>query len=348
MFWITGGGALVIYLSKATGAGWLHTLAEQMEHVKWEGFHFFDLIFPLFMFISGVAIPYAILSKKEKGVSQSVLFKRILKRVVLLIIFGIIYNGGLKNGFENVRVASVLGQIGIAYFIAAVVFLYTKEWKFRVVWLFVIITLISVLQLAVPVPGHGAGVFDSTGSINAWLDQNFLPGRLHGKTFDPEGLLCIVSASVVTLLGAFAGGILRDGKEANVRKTLQLAVGGVVLIVIALAISPFYPIVKRMWTIPYDFLSAGISLLLLALFYYIVDVRKWQKWTLFFRVIGMNSITIYMATAMVSFYYTSNFLLGSVSMLIGDYGMVLKVIGVIAIEWSLLYYLYKNRIFLKV
>jgi predicted acyltransferase len=192
MLWITGGGAFVVYLSKASGAGWLNTIAEQMEHVPWEGFHFFDLIFPLFMFISGVAIPYAILSKKEKGTPENVLFKRIVKRLFLLIIFGVLYNKGLKNGFDNIRFASVLGQIGIAYFIAATIFLYTKNWTSRIIWLLLIMVFISVLQLAVPVPGGEAGVFTADGSINSWLDRMFLPGRLHGGTFDPEGLLCTV------------------------------------------------------------------------------------------------------------------------------------------------------------
>jgi predicted acyltransferase len=103
-----------------------------------------------------------------------------------------------------------------------------------------------------------------------------------------------------------------------------------------------------MWTVSYDLLAAGISMIILSLFYYIVDVKKWQGWTFFFRVIGMNSITIYMATSMFSFYYTSQFFLGSLSKLMGAYGDVLIVSGVIALEWSMLYYLYKNNIFLKV
>ncbi len=348
MLWITGGGALVVSLSKATGAGWLNALAQQMDHAPWQGFHFFDLIFPLFMFISGVAIPYAIISKKEKGISKSILFRNIFKRMIYLILLGIVYNRALKSGFDNIRFVSVLSQIGIAYFIAASIFLYTEKWSTRIYWLLGIIAGIAVIQLAVPVEGYGAGAFTRDGSINAWLDQNFLPGRLHAKIFDPEGILCIISASIVTLFGAFAGGILRDGKDANMRKTLILALSGAVMVTIAVLVDPVYPIIKSMWTVTYDLLAAGISLMLLALFYYIVDVLKWQKWTFFFRVIGLNSITIYMASAMVSFYYTSGFLLGSLNKLMGDFGMVLIVSGVIALEWGLLYYLYKNKIFLKV
>ena len=348
MLWITGGGALVVSLSKATGAGWLNVLAQQMGHVQWEGFRFFDLIFPLFMFISGVAIPYSITSKQQSGVTNSVLFKKTVKRMVLLIVFGIMYNGALKYGFENIRYASVLGQIGIAYFIAAIIILYTKKWSSRIYWLLGLMAGIAILQLAVPVHGYGAGVFTPEGSINAWLDRLMLPGRLHGKVYDPEGVLCIVSASIVTLLGAFAGVILRDGKEANVRKTLVLVYFGAGLVLAALLLNPVYPIIKKMWTVPYDMLAAGISFILLALFYYVIDVIKWQKWTFFFRVIGLNSITIYLGRSIIDFYHSSKFFLGSFGEILGDFGPVLIVAGVIALEWIVLYYLYKNKIFLRV
>jgi len=348
MLWITGGGAFIVSLSKANGSGWLQVLAQQMEHVRWEGFHFFDLIFPLFMFISGVAIPYAIISKKEKGAPNGDLFRKIVKRMLLLVVFGVVYNGALRNGFDNIRYASVLGQIGIAYFIAATIFIYSSKWKTRIFWLLGIMAGVALLQFTVPVPGYGAAAFSPEGSINGWLDRLLLPGRLHRSTFDPEGILCVISASVVTLTGALAGGVLRDGKEADVRKTLVLAGSGVALVIVAVLLHPVYPIIKRMWTVTYDMLAAGISLLLLSLFYFIIDVKKWHKWTFFFRVIGLNSITIYMASAMVSFYYTSQFLLGSFAGLMGSYGQVVIISGVIAIEWLLLYYLYKNKIFLRV
>ena len=177
MLWIIGGGSLLGALAKATGWGWVEVLAEQMHHVPWEGFRFEDLIFPLFMFISGVAIPFALISKLEKGVGKPELLKKVFKRMVLLVIFGLIYNGALKNGFSDLRYLSVLSQIGIGYFFASVIVLYTKSIKARIFWLIGIMAGITILQLFTPVPGFGAGVITPEGSINAWIDQTFLPGK---------------------------------------------------------------------------------------------------------------------------------------------------------------------------
>ena len=122
MLWIVGGGSLVAALAKSTDWGWLHVIAGQLEHVSWEGFHFEDLIFPMFMFISGVAIPYAVTAKVEQGADRKALFHKILKRGILLVILGVIYNGNLRrdfDGFSDMRIASVLGQIGLGYLFAA-------------------------------------------------------------------------------------------------------------------------------------------------------------------------------------------------------------------------------------
>ncbi len=348
MFWIIGGGHLLIALAEATHWKWAEALAEQMHHISWEGFHFEDLIFPLFMFISGVAIPFALTSKLEKGVEKSVLYRKVFKRMVLLVLFGLAYNGAFKDGFSDIRYLSVLSQIGIGYFFAAIIIMNTQTVKARIYWTIGIMAGIAGLQLFTPVPGFGAGVFTPEGSINAWIDQQFLPGKLIYTTYDPEGILAIISATSITLLGSFAGFILRN-KTHNPTKKIQLLLYiGVPLIIIALAISPVYPIIKKIWTVPFNMLTAGISFLLMALFYYGIDVCKYRKWTFFFRVIGLNSITIYMGGKIIDFWHTSEFALGSITQLLGNYGDIILITGVITIKWLFLYYLFKNKIFLKV
>lgn len=356
MFWIIGGGSLILALAAATQWGWLQPLAEQMHHVKWEGFHFEDLIFPLFMFISGVAIPYAITSKVEKGADRKDLLKTVIKRGLILVLLGILYNGMLqnqellRNGLPDVRFASVLGQIGLGYLFAASIVLYTKTLRARIIWLVGILSGIALLQLAVPVPGYGAGLLDPEGGMNAWIDRMLLPGRLHGKTFDPEGLLCIVSAISVTLMGSVAGYILRDGRPASGRKSGILLITGAVLVMAALLLSPFYPIIKAAWTVPFNLLTAGISFVLLSIFYYTIDVKKWTNgiasWKItFFKVIGMNSITIYLGTRIINFGTIAGFFVGWLG---GAWGEWVIILGAITVEWLILYYLYRNRIFLRV
>ncbi len=348
MFWIIGGGELLRAFSKSTGWDWMNSLANQTQHIQWDGLHFEDLIFPLFMFISGAAIPFALTSKLEKGTPKTELYKKVFQRMVLLVVFGLIYNGTLKNGFSNMRYPSVLSQIGIAYFFASLVVINTTTIKARIFWLTGILAGIAILQNLVPVPGFGAGVLTPDGSINAWLDQHLLPGVLIDKYFDPEGVLCIISAVSVTLMGALAGSVLRAERYSPSRKTVILLISGASLVMVALLLSPFYPIIKRLWTVPFDLLTAGISFLLLAIFYFVIDVKLWNNWILFFKVIGLNSITIYLADRLLDFEYPSKFLLGWIAIPSGNFGEVIIVTGMISIEWIFLYYLYKNKIFLRV
>ncbi|RLD08814.1 MAG: DUF5009 domain-containing protein [Chlamydiae bacterium] len=347
MFWIIGGGLLLQTLANFTNWHWLNVLAEQTHHVKWSGFHFNDLIFPLFMFISGVAIPYALISKIEKGESKITLFKKIFRRMILLIIFGFIYNGMLKNGFHNLRFASVLAQIGIAYFFAALIAINTKSLKSRLLWIVGILAFIAFAQFFVKIGEYG-GNFIPDKSINAWVDQHFLFGKLYDKTFDPEGLLCIISAVSVTLMGTIAGTVLRNKEYNQSRKTVILFVMGTVLILLALSLSPVYPIIKKMWTVPFDLLAAGISVSLLAIFYFIIDVKKKRNWIFFFQVIGMNSITIYLGRKIIDFGHPARFLMGWTVPAFGDISNIILIITSLALEWLLLYYFYKKKIFLKV
>jgi predicted acyltransferase len=349
MAMLVGGGWIIISLAEATGWGWLEALAVQQEHVDWVGFRFYDMIFPLFMFISGVAIPYAIHSKVEKGIAKSALLRKIFIRLLALVALGLIYNGVLEWGFTDMRVASVLAQIGFGYFFAALITLYSKSIKGSIFWLLGILSAVAVLQMFVPVPGYGSGTFEPASTINAWLDQKLLPGRLYDKVFDPEGILCIVSAISITLLGSIAGFLIRSTPLKPSKKALYIAAGGFGLVIFALALSHVYPIIKKMWTVPYVLLAAGISALLLSLFYYVIDVKGSKSWTLFFRVFGMNSITIYMVTRIIDFGDISHFFLNWFSIHISEaYGAVLIATGALLLEWALLYFLYKKKIFLRV
>jgi len=347
MFWITGGGSLIAVLAKYTGAGWLQSIADQMEHVAWAGFNFQDLIFPLFMFISGVAIPFALVSKMEKNVPKAELAMRAVKRGLTLVLFGFIYNGVFNDGFNNPRFASVLGQIGLAYLFASLIVIYSKSFKSWLVWLGGILAGYGVIQLWVPVPGIGAGVLTPEGSINTYIDQMFLPGHFFADIYDPEGILCVVSAIGITLMGAIAGTILRDKKTHDKQKLKLLLIIGTSSIVASIILSTFYPVIKQCWTSTFNLLAGGISFVLMAVFYWIIDVKGWKKWSFFFRVIGMNSIFIYMLHGVANVGAITGEFLGW-TVLLGDFGPIIRVSGRIMMVWMLLYYMYKKKIFLKV
>ncbi|MCP4312981.1 MAG: DUF5009 domain-containing protein [Bacteroidetes bacterium] len=349
MAMLVGGCGVIIALAEVADMNWLNTIENQLNHVSWEGFRFYDLIFPLFMFISGAAIPYGITSKLEKGIPSQVLLKKILWRFIALILLGIIYNGALRKGFTDLRYASVLGQIGVGYFFAALIFLYTRKPGRILLWLTGIMATVAILQLFIPAPGYGAGSFEKGANMNAWLDQMLIPGRLHNEVFDPEGVLCMISAIGVTLMGGLAGYVIRSFKISMQRKALWIAIGGATAILLALLLSPVYPIIKKMWTVPFVLMTGGVSALLLSLFYFVIDVKGINKWTPFFIVFGMNSITIYLGVKILDFGRASRFFLGWTQHHISEaWGEVFLAIGVLILQWALMLFLYRKRIFLRI
>jgi predicted acyltransferase len=359
MLWITGGAVLITRLSDLSGAGWLKALANQMDHVSWEGFRFYDLIFPLFMFISGIAIPLSLRAKLSRNIPRKKLAWTAFKRMIILIVLGLLYNGVFKKGFHDARYLSILGQIGIAYFFAFLIVLYSKSLKMPAFWLFGILAGVSVIQLLIPVPGIGAGVLTPEGCINGYIDRLLVPGRLaydaHAEMtpgqgiFDALGLLCIVSAIGITLMGTMTGQLILHQKKYNdYHKTGIMIASGVVLILISLLLSPYYPVIKKCWTTTYNLMAGGISLLLFAVFYLIIDVWKIRKWGFFFRVIGLNSIFIYLFSVIVPMGNITDSFLGWLTVPAGEAGALVKAAGVVAGEWLLLYFMYRKNIFVKV
>lgn len=359
MFWIVGGGAFFASLATGNDILWLDKLAIQFQHAIWEGFRFYDLIFPLFMFISGTVIPFSILSKVRKGIPKKQLVIKSLKRMIVLIALGIIYNGTLSTGFAEARYVSILGQIGIAYFFTVLIVLYAGSNRSRLLWLLGIIAGNAVMQLFVPVPGIGAGVITPEGCINGYIDRMLLPGRLvynaegmmsSGQGFyDALGILSTISSIGITLMGTFAGFVLKSASDSGIRKTTFLAIIGAALIFAALALNPFYPVIKNCWTSTYTLLAGGISFMLVALFYLLIDIWGGRKHFFFFRVIGMNSLFIYLFYRMVNLWYTSEFLFGWIVVHFGEGAeRPILAFGIIVLVWVLLYYLYKKSIFIKI
>lgn len=346
MLLIIGLGKLIQTLAAATNWQWLDVLSGQMTHAKWHGFLAWDLIFPLFMFLAGVSIPYALLSQLDKGTSKRKIILRIVRRTVILCVFGFVINGGLGN-FNNPRYASVLGQIGVGYFIAAMLFLYARNFKSILLGFLVVSLLVTLAQLCITVPSFGSNVLTPKGCMNAWLDQLLLPGRLYRGYYDPQGILCMLSGAGVTLLGVLTGSMLRRNKFTGYQKTGIMVISGVVLIVLSLLIHPWYPINKEIWTTTFNLLTGGLSLILLALFYLIIDVFK-VRGSLFLRVVGMNAITVYMLADILRFDHLTYYLFGGIASLSGKFQPSVLVAGIVLIEWLLVYFLHRKKIYLKV
>lgn len=328
-------------------------LAQNMIHAKWHGLTHHDTIFPLFLFIAGISWPFSYSKQMESGIGKRQIYFKILKRSTILIILGIVHGGLFSLDFENLRICSVLGRIGAAWGIAAALYVAFSPKTRAYIGIGILLGYWALITL-VPAPDvPGADPLTIEGNIIGYIDRLVTPGRLiyNGGRFDPEGLLSTFPAVVTAMLGMFTGEFIRkeDTKLTGNRKTVYMLIAAVLMLVVALIWNRYFPINKKMWTSSFVLAVGSYSLAMFALFYYIIDVRKYQKWTLFFRVIGMNSITIYMAQRIFSFSSINNFFLGGLASKLPElWSEVLLNTGYIAVSWLFLYFLYKKKIFLKV
>lgn len=349
MFWIMGADALFHNLSKATGSPFWQTMATQMDHPEWNGFHFYDLIFPLFLFLAGVATPYSVGRKLENGESRQKLLLTVIKRGLILVVLGVVLNNGLRiRELDEIRFASVLGRIGLAYMFANIIYLYSKKIT-QYVWFGGLLVGYWLLLKFTSAPGFPRGDLTMEGNFASYLDRLIVPGRLYLKIHDPEGLISTIPAIATGLFGIFAGNLLKNNPILPSKKALYLAIAGAIAIVLSLIWNLDFPINKNLWTSSFVLLTGGISLMLLSAFYYVIDVLGYQKWAFFFKVIGMNSILIYMSGRFINWQYTTNAFFQWLGQLVGDpYNIVIMSLCLILVKWLFLYILYKKKVFLRV
>ena len=354
MFWIAGGEGIVHSLAELTGWGVAIWASTQLRHVAWDGFVFYDMIFPLFLFIAGVAMPFSLTRRAEQGEDKKKLMLHVVRRGLILVVLGVIYNNGLfQMSFAETRFPSVLGRIGLAYMFAGLIVLNTRL-RGQVMWFVGLLVGYWAAMKLIPVPGFGAGQLTMDGSLAGYVDRMVLPGRLYRGVHDPEGLLSTIPAISTALLGVFAGTLLRRDLSdlpgmTRQRKALILAAAGVAGLLLGYVWGFAFPINKNLWSSSFVLFAGGWSLLLLALFYLVIDVWGYTKWAFFFVVIGMNSILIYMAGSFIDFAYTTNFFFeGLLSPIEGPAQRVLWWMGFVLVEWTFLYFLYRKKTFLRI
>ena len=347
MFWIIGGGAFFESLSKVWKNPFTETIKNQMEHVSWDGFRFEDLIFPLFLFIVGIVLPFSISRRREQGFSDKKLYLHIIKRTAVLILLGLVLNGLLQFNFAEMRWPGVLQRIGLCYFFAALLVMRTG-WLIQSLVAGGLLLGYWVLVMFIPVPGSGAGVLTPEGCLPAYIDRLLIPGRFCCFTYgDNEGLLSTIPAVSTVLIGSLAGYWLRSSVSGNL-KTLALAVAGVSCLAIGHFWGLSFPIIKVIWTSSYVLYAAGWSLLLLAVFYWLIDVMGWKKWAFFFAVIGANPITIYFLQGIVNFDDIAAFFVHGFAQHTGQFEFLILPFAAFAAKWLLLLFLYRHRIFFRI
>lgn len=349
MFLIIGGTHLIASFIQAMNWTSMDWLVAQFKHVPWHGLTFEDIIMPLFLFMVGVSLTYSIASSQKKGKSKREIYLKAFKRMIVLSILGIIYkNHPVHFNWEELRFVSVLGRIGVTGFFACLIFMNFSV-KQQVFWIGGLLIFYWIAMLFIPVPGYGAGVLTQEGNLAGYIDRIIVPGRLKDGNFDELGYFEHIPSLGLVLMGGIAAYILRDNVTTEFQKLKRLGLVGAACILLGLLWNFHFPINKHLWSSSFILVSGGISFLFMALFYLIIDIWKIRRWAQFFKIIGLNSIFIYLASALIDFGYTANYLFNGIIQW-GNEPMqkFLLAFFVLALEFGLLYFLYKKKIFFKV
>lgn len=350
MFWIMGAEEIFHSLAKITGFPLWVSMAQQLTHPDWNGFHFYDLIFPLFLFLAGVATPYSVGRDLENGKTRKQLLFRVIRRGLVLVLLGIVYNNGLtiRGSIDDYRFCSVLARIGLAYMFANIIYLYSRQTA-QIIWFSALLIAYWLLLKFNSAPGFAPGDLSMEGNFASYIDRSVLPGRLYLKIHDPEGLLSLIPSISTALLGILTGSLLKKSAKPKKEKVLYMAATGIIFIIFALIWNQDFPINKNLWSSSFVMLVGGISLILLSLFYYIIDVLGYKNWAFFFKVIGMNSILIYISGRFIDWEYANNGFFTWLFQLTGEpYDAVVKAVFFVLVQWGFLYFLYKKKVFLRV
>ncbi|MFI4912026.1 MAG: acyltransferase family protein [Sedimentisphaeraceae bacterium JB056] len=348
IFWIVGGGGLLTAIIHCLNIPSLNRILPHLEYSRWNGFTAWDLIFPLFIFISGVAMPFSF-EKYIRNEQKTTLYLKVLKRAAILVVLGCIYNGLLQTlDFSSARYLSVLGLIGMAYFWSSIVVMNFKPAIQVSIAAIILISYYLILTYA-HVPGYGAGVLTMEGNFASYIDRTIVPGRLLAGASDPEGLLMTFPASVLAIIGAVCGNFLK--KDINpYKKITYIIAAATVCLITGLIWDKTFPINKRLWTSSFVVYASGYSLILMAIFYLVVDIWQIRKLFFPFLLIGLNPIAIYIcAHKLIDFESMSRFLFGGLLIISpNQFEPIITAISILICELLFLYVLYRKKLAFKI
>ena len=358
MMWIAGIDRVLKRAGAALNNDFGAAMAAQMNHVDWAGLHIIDLVFPTFVFLAGASWPFSLASQRAKGSTDRQIFGRIVKRFLILFALGLVYDKFFNFNFADCLYNSVLGRVGFGWAVAATTLLFCKRLR-TAIWIsagiFAIYWLIGlVVPLAVNPPG-----------VNPWMPREVAVTRIFDNWFldglswlfgsdmhhvRRQGLFAAFGCISSGFLGMYAGLILKREGWSPARKSgmlalfaLALGVGGGIMLLTGC------PCVKPSWNPTYILVAGAIATALLALFHWLIDVKGRVAWSFPFRVIGMNSITVYMLYRLVNLELTSKYFLeGPANLFPEPWAKTITAVGAAALAWLAMYWLYRKKIFIRV
>ncbi len=321
-------------------------LATQFEHPEWFGFHIYDMVMPLFLFVVGVVIPFSLEKRIKQIDNRFKLYPHLIKRFIILFILGWIIQGNLLYlDIGKFQIFSnTLQAIAVGYLFSCMVYIHFGK-RTRYLFFVACLLIYTLLLEFAYVPGVGISQLLPDQNIALYIDHAVF-GRFDDG-YQYTWLLTGFGFIATTLSGLFAGEILRTNVPRE-KIALKLVLIGVVGIAFALILNFSHPIIKKIWNSSFVLLSSGICYLLLALFYWIIDVKGYKKWSFPLKVIGINAIVAYVLSHVIDFPEVSEYLLFGFEQYLDPYYKAFTIIGGFALLYLLLWYMDKNKTYIKI
>lgn len=346
MLMIIGAGSFFVHLDRAANTPVTGFIAEQFRHPEWYGFHFYDIIMPLFLFMVGAVIPFSLSKRKQETSSKKSLYRHLIKRFIILFILGWIVQGHLLELDLNTFAvfSNTLQAIAVGYIFSALAYMHLKPIGRYIT--FVACLILYALVLTVPeVPGAGRSVLLPDANFAIYFDR-WIFGELDDGT-QYTWLLSGIGFIATTLSGVFAGEMIRSNRSGP-KIALNLLVIGICFCAAGLIWGIWHPIVKKIWSSSFVLFSSGLSFILLSLFYWIIDVKGYKKWAYPLKIIGMNAIVAYVLSHIISFSSIADSILFGLKQFVGEYHNAIITAGGFFILYLILWYMYKNKTFIKI
>lgn len=333
-------------LDKGANTKWSAFLANQFDHPEWLGSTFYDIIMPLFLFIVGAVIPFALSKRVQENSGMKTIYFKLLRRFVILFILGWIVQGNLLDWDINTFhvFSNTLQAIAVGYVVACLAYIHL-EFRGQLILFFSCLILYAILMVTLPLPGIGRSSLVPNGNIAIYLDR-LIMGRFDDGT-QYTWILSGLGFAATTLSGMFAGMLIKS-KLPRLKVAQYLALIGGAALFIGIIWGIWHPIVKKVWSSSFVMASSGVCFLLMALFYWIIDVKGWTKWAFPLKVIGMNAIVAYVVSHVIYFPKVADQILHGLEKYMGGYYQAVTVVGGFILLYWILWYMYKKGTFVKI
>jgi predicted acyltransferase len=347
MFWIVGGGALMVGIQHLGHNRIIDLIVRELDHTPWIGLRFEDCIWPSFMLMVGVSVPFS-LTRRSLTETCNQQLAHAVRRAAILFLLGSVRESLFLHAPCLIELSSALQPIAVAYLVAFLVA--KKSWRFQAGLALGILAAYACLLAFVPAPGVPAGSYVLNHNLVHSVDIALL-GQHRWDTwpYRDEGwgtFLSTIPTISTTLFGLLIGQLL---VASHSKTATAKVIGGMGVIFLALGfgLSPLIPIEMKMWTTTYGLASAGVACLELLFFFWLVDVACYRKWTIIFRPFGMNAVFIYMLTSIISIGAGVDVFTGPIAAHLGSSGYLLQAAATLAVEWVILFWMMKNKIIVK-